>query len=121
MNLFDSSALLAYLFDEPGSLVAQRELQVGGACAATNWSEVAQKVRAREKDWRMNRALLLGFDLTVEPTSIDDAEAAAALWRPGQGLSLADRLCIAMAERLDATVWTADAAWGASGRIRQIR
>jgi PIN domain nuclease of toxin-antitoxin system len=34
---------------------------------------------------------------------------------------LADRLCLALGERLDADVWTADQAWGMGTRIRQIR
>ena len=38
-----------------------------------------------------------------------------------EGLSLADRLCLAAAERLDEAVLTADAAWGVDGRVRQIR
>ena len=49
------------------------------------------------------------------------AERAAALWRRGSGLSLADRFCLALADRLDATIWTADTAWGQTDRIRQIR
>lgn len=121
MNLFDSSALLAFLFAEPGAEIALRELSAGGTCAAVNWSEVAQKVRARGKDWRSNSALLLGFNLAVEPVTVVDAEAAALLWKPGKALSLADRLCLAMADRLGATVWTADAAWGASETVKQIR
>jgi ribonuclease VapC len=59
--------------------------------------------------------------LAVEPVQADDAENAARLWRRGAGLSLADRLCLATAERLDAMVWTADTAWGSNGRVRQIR
>ena len=50
-----------------------------------------------------------------------DAEWAAGRWTTGEGLSLADRLCLALGERLDATVWTADADWGEQGRVRQIR
>jgi PIN domain nuclease of toxin-antitoxin system len=43
------------------------------------------------------------------------------MWRPGSGLSLGDRLCLALAQRLDADVLTADRAWGEEGLIRQIR
>jgi PIN domain nuclease of toxin-antitoxin system len=39
----------------------------------------------------------------------------------GAGLSLADRLCLALGDRLDADVLTADQAWGAGERIKQIR
>ena len=67
------------------------------------------------------QGLLLSYGLRVEPVLAEDAEAAARLWRAGSGLSLADRLCLATAQRLGATVWTADGAWGASERVRQIR
>ncbi len=40
-----------------------------------------------------------------------DAEVAADLWRKGTGLSLADRLCLALGLRMDLPVATADAAW----------
>lgn len=39
----------------------------------------------------------------------------------GEGLSLADRLCQALAERFEGDVLTADRSWGSAGRIRQIR
>lgn len=121
MNLFDSSALLCFLQGEEGAVVVERELLGGGACSAVNWSETAQKLLARGRDWDLSRGLLGSYGLLVEPVQADDAEAAAVLWRPGDGLSLADRLCLATAERLDATVWTTDRAWGSQGRIRQVR
>jgi PIN domain nuclease of toxin-antitoxin system len=121
VNVFDSSALLCFLRGEAGADVVERELLVGGACRAANWSEVAQTVGEREQDWRPSRALLLSYDLTVEPVITADAEAAARLWRRGSGLSLSDRLCLATAQRLDAVVWTADTAWGTADPVRQVR
>lgn len=121
MNVFDASALLAYLKGEEGALVVEKAFDDGGACSAANWSEVGQKIRSRGRNWTLARALLLGHQLVVEPVSVQDAEDAAALWQPGEGLSLGDRLCLALGHRLDAVIWTADSAWGASGRIRQIR
>ena len=121
MNLFDASALLSFLQGEAGADVVERELLVGGACSAANWSETAQKVRSRAADWDLARALLLGYGLSVEPVLADDAERAARMWRRGSGLSLGDRLCLATAHRLDAVVWTADAAWGEQPPVRQIR
>ena len=50
-----------------------------------------------------------------------DAEWAARRWVRGEGLSLADRLCMALGERLEAPVLTADKAWGTDNRIIQIR
>jgi ribonuclease VapC len=73
VNLFDASALLCFLRGEEGADVVERELLAGGACSAANWSEVAQKVAAREHDWRPARALLLSYDLTVEPIVMADA------------------------------------------------
>lgn len=121
MNLYDASALLCFLQGETGADVVERELGAGGACSAVNWSETAQKVRSRGADWDLARALLLGYGLTVEPVLADDGERAARLWRSGSGLSLADRICLATAHRLDAVVWTADRTWGDAAPVRQVR
>lgn len=121
MNLFDSSALLCFLQGEQGAAAVEEALDEGGRCSAVNWSETAQKVLGRSGDWELARGLLLSFGVDVEPVLAVDAERAALLWRPGAGLSLADRVCLATADRLDATVWTADAAWGESSRVRQVR
>ena len=121
MNLYDASALLCFLQGEVGAEVVERELEQGGACSAANWSEVAQKLLRREHDWDLARGLLLSYGLTVEPVVAADGEQAARLWSGNKLLSLADRLCLATAERLDAEVWTADTQWGTSGRVRQIR
>lgn len=121
MNLFDSSALLAFLQGEPGADVVETVLADGGSCSAANWSETAQKLHARGADWDAARGLLFSYGVAVEPVLVRDAERAAQLWRSGSGLSLADRLCLATAERLEATVWTTDTAWGSSDQVRQVR
>lgn len=119
--VLDASALLAYLQGEAGSDAVQSALAAGAVCGAANWSEVAQKVLAAGGDWLLARALLGSHDLEVLAVSIDDAEWAAARWRAGEGLSLADRLCLALGARLQTDVLTADRRWGEAGRIRQIR
>jgi len=121
VNLFDASALLCFLHGEPGAEVVERELVVGGVCSAANWSEVAQKLVAHDQDWELSRGLLMSYELRVEPVTAADAERAARLWRSGDGLSLADRLCLATGERLGASIWTADTAWGSSDAVHQIR
>ena len=88
---------------------------------AANWSEVAQKVLAAERDWSTARALLDSFGLVIEPVTVADAESAARRWRPGSALSLGDRLCLALADRLERPVLTADQTWGDGNGIRQIR
>lgn len=119
--VLDASALLAFLQGEPGADVVEAHLDAGAVCGAANWSEVAQKVLAAGRDLDLTWALLTSYQLTVEPVIVDDAERAARRWRRGEGLSLADRLCLALAERVDLDVWTADSAWGAGDRIHQIR
>lgn len=120
MTVLDASALLAFLQGESGADRVEESL-ANAVVGAANWSEVAQKVRASGADWGVARGLLLSYDLTVEPVSQRDAEQAAAMWRSGSGLSLGDRLCLALAQRLDAVVITADRAWGEADRIVQIR
>lgn len=121
MNVFDASAMLAFLQGEVGAAAVDEALREGGACGAANWSEVAQRVLAHGRDWDLARALLQSYELAVEPVEVGDAEWAARRWRKGEGLSLADRLCLALGHRLDADVWTADTAWGREPPVRQIR
>ncbi len=121
MSVFDSSALLAFLQGERGADVVETALQAGGLCGAANWSEVAQKVLSHGRNWHLARALLISFDLHVEPVTADDAEWAARRWRSGEGLALADRLCLALGSRAGGPIWTADTQWGTGGEVRQIR
>lgn len=120
-TVLDASAVLAFLQGEAGAEVVEQALIEGACCAAVNWSEVAQKVRATGRDWDLVRALLISYGIRVDPVVLDDGEWAARRWRRGEGLSLADRLCQALAERVEADVLTADRTWGSNGRIRQIR
>ena len=120
-DVLDASALLAVLQGEDGADIVEAVLTADPRCSAANWSEVAQKVLAAERDWSLVRALLSSYPIQVDPVSIDDAEWAARRWRRGEGLSLGDRLCLALAERLDTDVLTADTSWGTDGRVTQIR
>ena len=121
MSVFDASAMLALLFQEPGSELVEQRLPQGGACGAANWAEVAQKCRARGKNWFEARQALLSFPLTIEPVTAADAELAAEMWHRGEGLSLADRLCLALGIRLGAEVLSADQAWAGREGVIVIR
>lgn len=122
MIVFDASALLAFLQSEPGSGAVDRLLETGGACSAVNWSETAQKLRAAGADWGAARDILLSYPLVIEPVTVADAEFAAGLWRRGSGLSLADRLCLALGHRLAAErIVTADRAWSGLDSVHVIR
>lgn len=110
MSVVDASVVLAWLQDEPGSEEAEPML-MEGVIGAANWSEVLQKGRQHGAPPDLVGRLLVSFGLRVEDVSGADAEAAAALWRHGSGLSLADRLCLALGQRLRTAVATTDAAW----------
>jgi PIN domain nuclease of toxin-antitoxin system len=121
MKVLDASAILAWLLGEPGADAVEEALVRGTACSAANWAEVAQESMGSGRSWSGPRALLLSYGIVVEPVTLEDAEWAARRWRQGEGLSLADRLCLALAARLDAEVLTADTQWGAANGVRQIR
>jgi len=108
--VIDSSALLAYLQGEAGADLVRTALADGAVVCAANWSEVAQTAR-RAEVWEVSRALLLSYPVQIAAVTIDDAEAAAAAWMPGSPLSLADRLCLALAARLKLPTLSADRAW----------
>lgn len=113
MTVLDASALLAYLQGESGADLVEQSLAAGAACGAANWSEVAQKVHHAGRNWELSAALLASYDLAVEPVTLADAETAAMLWTPDAGLSLGDRLCLALGLRMETEVMTADQRWGA--------
>ncbi len=120
MIVLDASAVLAYIQGERGADRVEEELP-NGVIGAANWSEVLQKVRVRDGDPAIVRALLLSYGMRIEPVTPPDAERAATLWQRGNGLSLGDRLCLALGRRLGAPVLTADRSWGESETVVQIR
>ena len=122
MTVLDASALLAYIQGEPGEDRVEEALAAGGAvCGAANWSEAAHHVDSRSGRWHLARALLMSFDLRVEPVTSADAERAAQLWEPRSTLTLGDRLCLALGERLGEVILTADQAWSGRPGVQLIR
>ena len=81
--------------------------------SAVNWSEILQKSAARGVDPGAVISHLLGMGLTVVPFGPADAETAAALWTATReaGLSLGDRACLALGQRLALPAVTADRVW----------
>ena len=106
----DASVVLAWLQGEPGADDAEPKL-MEGIIGAANWSEVLQKTRQHGAPPGIVGRLLASFGLRVVDVTAEDAERAADLWRPASPLSLADRLCLALGQRLGSDVATADATW----------
>jgi ribonuclease VapC len=120
--VLDASAVLALLFREAGAAEVE-EVLADCAMSAVSWSEVVQKLAVRGVP-APEALFVLG--LRVEPFTLADARATAALWTRGRalGLSLADRACLTLAARLDSEAWTADRAWATGDlglRVRVIR
>jgi ribonuclease VapC len=122
--LLDASAVLAFLQGERGAQVI-RPLLGESLVLSVNWSEVLQKVTRRsDRSAAEVGAMLVAVGVEVEPLWRGDAERAAEMWSIWPHLSLADRCCLAAAERLDVTVYTADGEWASldsSVRVELIR
>lgn len=110
--VYDSSAVLAILLDEPGARRAAETLD-HGVLSAVHASEVVARLidqGAKDDD---ARGALQGLDLAIRPFDESLAVAAGLLRRSTRrrGLSLGDRACLALALRERAPVLTADRAW----------
>lgn len=110
--VLDASSLLASAFGEPGG-EAVRSVISGAWISSANWSEFYQKVLQRGVPTKGMRSELEGAGLRIVPVTAEHAEAAAELWAWGRplGLSLADRLCLALALGQPSRVFTADLVW----------
>jgi PIN domain nuclease of toxin-antitoxin system len=113
VTVFDSSAILAFLFEEPGGDRVAERLR-GGFLSSVNHCEVIERMLDRGQSIAGARANLARLQLEIVPFDAAQAERAAELRASTMpfGLSLGDRACIALAERLAATVMTADRQWG---------
>jgi len=110
--VLDASALLASAFGEPGADQVRAEIS-GALISTANWSEFVQKVLQNGINTQGMRAELEGAGLRIVPVTVQQAETAAGLWpttRP-LGLSLADRLCLALALVQPSRVFTTDRVW----------
>ncbi|AFZ69494.1 type II toxin-antitoxin system VapC family toxin [Deinococcus peraridilitoris] len=117
MKVLDASALLAYIFGEPGAEQVEAELSKGTTIHAVNLAEVlsrlAERGSAPEDSLQTFTDAGIMKLLKVDIGTVEDALSAARL-RPitrRQGLSLGDRYCLALAQRLKVPVMTADRAW----------
>lgn len=106
--VFDASALLAYLLDEPGSDVVDAVLTEGAVINAVNYAEVLSRLSDSGDEpavthQRLVQQGLIGGLLEVLPLLGDDAVTIARLRlvTRAQGLSLGDRTCLATALRLE--------------------
>lgn len=112
--VLDTSALLAWLWKEPGDEAVQRALTAGGCrLSAVNLAELLGKFSDAGLAVDDGLALVQELELIVLPVDAADAAESARLRAATrlQGLSLGDRACLALARRQGLPVLTADRAW----------
>ena len=112
MIVLDASALLSLVNKEPGwELVARQAVNQDVTISAVNYAEVLQKANRLGVDAEAIDALMDTLGLTVSPFSRLDARLAASFYRHRSGLSLADRVCLALARSVTSPAYTADRLW----------
>lgn len=114
ITVIDASAILAFLQGEPGDEWVRQALQSGPCVvSAANQAEVIAKALDRGVAPESIKIILSELAYTV--TDIRAEDGAQAGWMRAQtrqmGLSLGDRLCLAVAQRLKARILTADRPW----------
>lgn len=110
--VFDASAILALLRDEPGADVVAQYIG-DGLISAVNLQEVIRGLLRREVPIDAALAMLAALHLDVRPHGRDDAVAAANLYPSTKafGSGLGDRTCMALAIAEGLPVLTADQEW----------
>lgn len=117
-SVLDASALMALIHGENGQGVVAAALAGRSAISIVNWAEVLSKVAAEGGDpvaleVDLRERGFIGMALSIEGMTEADCVEVARL-RPltaRQGLSLADRVCLVLAARLDVPALTTDRAW----------
>lgn len=109
MNVFDSSAVLAIIYDEPGRAIAEARLD-RGVISSVNVAEVlGDYVASGRGDLSDAREVFDGLRLPIIAPDYQQAARAAGLRR--RGLSLADRFCLALGEAEGERIVTGDQLW----------
>lgn len=112
-KVFDSSAVLAFLYDEPGGDKVRPDLP-DGIISAVNAAEVLAVLVRNGVPLDDASLALQKTRLKVEAFSLAGAAKTAALLTPqfrSLGLSLGDRACMATALLMQLPVVTAERNW----------
>lgn len=120
--VLDASAVLAVLGNEPGAEMVERVL-ADAWMTTVNFAEVLTKLVDRGVPETEGFDAVAGLDFALVEVDVALARASAAL-RTGTkeaGLSLGDRMCLALAELRQVPVFTADRAWAGLGLPLDIR
>ena len=114
-SVLDASAVLAVVFQEPGRERVDRAIDEGAFILSVNLAEVVTRMASGGMSEARIRAILSTIRATVVPFDEELAYRAGLLRSATRsaGLSLGDRACLALAERLGVPALTTDRNWGA--------
>lgn len=112
-SVLDASAVLAVINNERGADNVIEALLGGAFLSAVNYAEVLTKLNEKGFDRETARRTVLSVGVQVLDFEIDLADRTGELrtQTKSQGLSLADRACLALAERQRLPALTADRKW----------
>ena len=110
--VLDASAVLALYFDEPGAANVQSVLP-GALLSAVNYTEVIGKCLDRGDSLQaaLHKLAAIGVDTVAFDAPLARRAGALRVRTKHLGLSLADRACLALAQREAAPVLTGDRKW----------
>jgi PIN domain nuclease of toxin-antitoxin system len=110
--VLDSSAILAFLNDEPGTERVAEALEEA-VVSTVNISEVITKLIDAGIPEEQIKLVLGYLSCEIESFNLEDAWQSAKfrLITRGRGLSLGDQACLSLALKLGLPVLTADRVW----------
>ncbi|WP_298613148.1 type II toxin-antitoxin system VapC family toxin [uncultured Thiothrix sp.] len=112
--VLDTSAILAYLFDETGAEQVEPILEANlGVISSVNYAELASKLVDKGMPLEAVISAIENLELTFAAQDQQQAQVNAEL-RPlskAFGLSLGDRACLALGLVQNLPVMTADRVW----------
>jgi ribonuclease VapC len=113
--VLDASALLAFIWQEPGRQQVAEAIAEGAAVSTVNLSETVAKLTEANIAEGVIRTELGLLELEAPDFDAELAYRAGLLRSLTRrvGLSLGDRACIALAQHLGLPVLTSDRAWQA--------
>jgi PIN domain nuclease of toxin-antitoxin system len=120
--VLDASALLAFVRREVGADTIEPLLS-RSVISSVNWAEVLQRAISLSLGIQGRREDLESLGLRILPFDAEDAESTALLWPSTRraGLSLGDRACLSLAQKLGLPALTADRGWTALNLEVEVR
>jgi PIN domain nuclease of toxin-antitoxin system len=110
-TIFDTSAFLAIINNEPGSEIAQQHISSAGMSTINIAEVITYLVRNGYTDnTNLQRIINLIKPIPLETTIAIAAGKMVSITKT-LGLSLGDRACLATAQSLQRPVYTADKKW----------